>query len=197
MQSFKCVVVGSGGVGKTCLLISYTTNTAPEGYIPTVLEYHSKYLMVNNNPIELQLLDTCGQEDHDALRPLVYPQTDVALICYSISAPASFEHVTQQWVPEIQHFCPRIPYILVGTKLDLREDKTTIEQLAEENLTPISHQQGMQLAKEIGAVKYMECSALTQARVNAVFEKVLQTVLFPSEIPGEDNEHPDVLVQLK
>jgi Ras-related C3 botulinum toxin substrate 1 len=182
MQSIKCVVVGSGGVGKTCLLISYTTNTAAEDCIPTVLDNHSKYVMVNNNPIELQLLDTAGREDYDRLRPLAYPQTDVLLICYSISAPATFEHVPQMWIAEINHYCPNIPYILVGTKLDLREETTTIERLAENHLTPISHQQGMQLAKEIGAVKYMECSALTHEGVKAVFEEAIRTALFPPEI---------------
>ena len=59
------------------------------------------------------------------LRPLSYPQTDVFLICFSVTSPASFENVRAKWYPEVSHHCPNTPIILVGTKLDLREDKVT------------------------------------------------------------------------
>ena len=67
-----------------------------------------------------------------------------------------------QWHPEISHHCPNTPVILVGTKLDLRDDKETIEKLEEKRLAPITHAQGTEMMEEIGAVKYLECSALTQ-----------------------------------
>jgi Ras-related C3 botulinum toxin substrate 1 len=183
MQAIKCVVVGDGAVGKTCLLISYTTNAFPGDYIPTVFDNYSANVMVDNKPINLGLWDTAGQEDYDRLRPLSYPQTDVFLLCYSIISPASFENVKAKWYPEIHHHCPNVPCIVVATKLDLREDKATIERLAEKKLAPISHQQGMQMAKEIGAVKCMECSALTQAGLKAVFDEAIRTVLVPAKKP--------------
>lgn len=58
--------------------------------------------------------------------------------------------ITLQWYPEVRHHCPNTPIILVGTKLDLRDDKDTIEKLKEKKLTPITYPQGLAMAKEIG-----------------------------------------------
>ena len=55
--------------------------------------------------------------------------------------PASFENVRAKWYPEVRHHCPQVPIILVGTKLDLREDKETIDKLTEKKLAPITYPQ--------------------------------------------------------
>ena len=70
--------------------------------------------------------------------------------------------VHTQWHPEVSHHCPNASVILVGTKLDLRDDKETIEKLKKKRLAPITYPQGLGMRREIGAVKYLECSALTQ-----------------------------------
>ncbi|OLY85398.1 Ras-related protein Rac1 [Smittium mucronatum] len=139
--------------------------------------------MVDGKPINLGLWDTAGQEDYDRLRPLSYPQTDVFLICFSLVSPPSFENARTKWYPEISHHSPNVPCILVGTKLDLREDPETIEKLREKRMVPITYPQGLQMAKEIKAVRYLECSALTQKGLKNVFDEAIRSVLTPLAPP--------------
>jgi len=179
MQAIKCVVVGDGAVGKTCLLISYTTNAFPGEYIPTVFDNYSANVMVDSKTISLGLWDTAGQEDYDRLRPLSYPQTDVFLICFSLVSPPSFENVRTKWWPEISHHAPATAVVLVGTKLDLRDDQATVDKLRERRMAPISFQAGVAMQRDIGAVKYLECSALSQKGLKNVFDEAIRAVLHP------------------
>jgi len=176
VQNIKCVVVGDSCVGKTCLLVSYTTNKFPEKYIATIFDTYSCLVMVNGKAVNLSLVDTAGQEEYNRLRPLSYTSSDVFLICFSIVDPNSFNNVSTKWIKEIQHHAPNIPFILVGTKIDLREDRENIERLAKEDKLPISYQQGLERANEINAKKYMECSALTLRGLKHIFDEAANVV---------------------
>ncbi|MES1911975.1 MAG: Rho GTPase protein rac1, variant 4 [Cercozoa sp. M6MM] len=129
--------------------------------------------MMNGKPISLNLWDTAGQEDYDRLRPLSYPNTDVMLVCFSVTSRSSFENVSAKWIPEVRHHCPRTPLLLVGTKTDLRDDANIRQQLHAKGQTPIEAAEGAQLAERFGG-KYMECSALTQEGLSTLFNEVVQ-----------------------
>lgn len=183
MRSIKAVVVGDGGVGKTCLLISYTTNTFPNDYIPTVFDNYSASVMIDGEPIKLGLWDTAGQAEYDRLRPLSYPQTEIFMVCFSVVSPESFLNVKAKWMPEILHHSPKdILILLVGTKTDLRDDLHVLDELAERKQSPISLEQGTKLAKDVGAVRYIECSAATQLGIQELFEYAIRAVLDPPTV---------------
>jgi len=145
-----------------------------------VFDNYSANVMVDGKPINLGLWDTAGQEDYDRLRPLSYPQTDVFLICFSVISPASFENVKTKWHPEIQHHAPGVPFILVGTKSDLRDDEETLERLREKRLAPVDEGRARGLIAELGGYKYLECSALTQKGLKTVFDEAIRCVLINS-----------------
>merc|ERR1712156_207784 len=143
----------------------------------TVFDNYSANVMVDERQINLGLWDTAGQEDYDRLRPLSYPQTQVFLVCFSVVNPASHDNVEAKWIPEVRHHCPDVPILLIGTKLDLRTNKDTLNKLQESGMAPISYPQGLATARKIGAFKYLECSALEQKGLNNAFEEAICAVL--------------------
>lgn len=187
MKSIKCVVVGDGAVGKTSLLISYTTNQFPEDYVPTVFDNYSANVMVGDEKVTINLWDTAGQEEYDRLRPLSYPQTDIFLICFSVVEPSSFQNVKNKWMPEIRHHTPKdTKVLLVGTKSDLREDPHAMDELDEQGLKPVSEPEAAHLAKQLGLVGYLECSAASQRGVREVFDCAIKAVISPEEPEEQD-----------
>jgi len=207
----KLTIVGDEHIGKTCALITFTTNCFPGEYVPTVFENYNSNLFVADKQINLGLWDTRGSEDFDAIRPLGFPQTDVFLVCFSVISPRSFESVSTKWCAppqekkikgyrppgwqSILNFCPGTPFILVGTKIDLREDPKTITKLSDIRQKPISENEGSKLAKEIGALQYMEISALTQRGLKDVFDEAIKCVILNPKLAtkhekGKDKDEP-------
>ena len=180
MKDIKCVVVGDGAVGKTCLLITFTTNAFPGEYIPTVFDNSSANVKAKGlSPVNLQLWDTAGQEDYKKIRPLYYPNTDIFLLCFSLVNPTSLENIENMWVKEIQEYCPNKPFILVGLKSDLRDEfDQRAYKLRAKQMEPIPYAKGEEMAKKIHACTYIECSALKAKNLTEVFDNAAKYALY-------------------
>lgn len=164
------MVVGDGGVGKTALLLAYALGYAPVDYVPTVFDNFSKRVVVDGRLVDLALWDTAGMEDYDRLRPLSYPETQVFLLCFSLDNRDSLENCRQKWMPELRHFLPDVPVILVGNKFDVRVESSSLHSV-------IPWQDGHRMAREMGCVAYYETSAITQASLQLVFTNAVRAAL--------------------
>ncbi|CAF1011661.1 unnamed protein product [Adineta steineri] len=165
----KLVIVGDGMCGKTCLLFAFKDDKFISNHDATIFDTYVADIQVDGKTIDLALFDTAGQEDFDRLRPLSYPDTNIVLICFSIDSSISATSVIEKWMPEIRHFCGPCPVILVGCKKDLRTDIQTITKLKHEGEKPMTTETGKQLAAQIKADAYMECSAKTREGVQELF----------------------------
>ena len=163
MTKIKCLVVGDADSDKSKMLISFASIKKSLERIPTVFSDYAVKLKVNEKTYILEISDILGNENYDRLRPLSYLQTDVFLVCFSVVNYSTFESVKEKWVPEILRHCQETPFLIVGTQIDLREESKTLKKY------PITFEKGEKLAKELKAVKYVECSALTRVLNKHIF----------------------------
>ncbi|XP_065222624.1 ras-related C3 botulinum toxin substrate 3-like isoform X3 [Planococcus citri] len=124
----------------------------------------------------MELIDMDGHEN-DRFRSLYYPNTKLVFLCFSLIDHVSLQNVRTKWYPEIKAHCPNTPIVLIGTKLDLRYDRETIEHLQKYGQAPVKRLQGLFMAESIGSVKYIECSAKQQKNLKTVIDEILGPVL--------------------
>lgn len=98
-------------------------------------------------------------------------------MCFSIDSPDSLENIPEKWTPEVKHFCPNVPIILVGNKKDTRNDENTKRELRKMKQEPVKMGEGQSMAENIHAKAYMECSAKTKEGVREVFETATAAAL--------------------
>uniref|UniRef100_A0A914UVU7 Uncharacterized protein n=1 Tax=Plectus sambesii TaxID=2011161 RepID=A0A914UVU7_9BILA len=179
----KLVVVGDAFVGKTSLLFSYTQNRFPEDYLTTVFENWAVTVTIEGRSHTLNLFDTAGQEDYARLRSLSYPGTDAFILCFSLVDKKTLNACETVWMPDIrEHTRHDIPVILVGTKGDLRDEEYP------QNI--VTREQAVEVARKIGAVQYLECSALTQKGLKRVFDEAMLAALGRFEKPAKHDKNP-------
>lgn len=150
MYNIKCVIVGNSNVGKTSMLQTYVNGFFETTYAPTVFDKHDVNIDVGGNSLTLGLVDTAGQEGFDRLRPLSYVDSDVFLVCFSLSDHESFLNCKAKWIPEVLHHEERTPFVCVGTKLDARDTIHTESKDTKWYSRECS---------KLGAFDYVECSA--------------------------------------
>lgn len=157
-------------------MIVFSKDQFPDVYVPTVFENYVADIEVDGKQVELALWDTAGQEDYDRLRPLSYPDTDVVLMCFSIDSPDSLTNIQEKWTPEVRHFCPNVPIILVGNKKDIRAEAEACSD-SRNRIETVKSDMGKTMAEQIGAYAYLECSAKTKEGVRDVFETATRAAL--------------------
>eukprot|EP00052_Salpingoeca_macrocollata_P007304 m.59060 g.59060 ORF g.59060 m.59060 type:complete len:194 (-) comp15957_c0_seq6:47-628(-) len=177
MTARKLVAVGDGACGKTSFLIVFSKNTFPEDYVPTVFENYVAAADVDGHQYEVALWDTAGQEDYAHIRPLSYDECSCFMICFSVDNRDSFENVDSKWVPEIQNYSRRTPFILVGLKRDLRTDAGALAAVKARSSSMVTPDEGVNMALRVGAFGYCECSAKDRDNVSEVIATAVRASL--------------------
>ncbi|KAI7887708.1 small GTPase superfamily [Mucor mucedo] len=183
----KVVVVGDGACGKTSLLNVFTRGYFPQVYEPTVFENYIQDVIVDGKTIELSIWDTAGQEEFDRLRSLSYNDTHVIIVCFSIDNKDSLENIPNKWIEELQEGCPQAKTILVALKCDLRDDEVALKKIR-----PILYEEGLEVAKSIHAIRYLECSAKHNRGVKECFEQAAK--VSTSVHLNEDSEKQSCII---
>ncbi|KAI9485273.1 MAG: GTP-binding protein Rho3 [Benjaminiella poitrasii] len=165
--SRKLVVCGDGACGKTSLLNVFTRDYFPQVYEPTVFENFVQEIVINGQKVELSLWDTAGQEEFDRIRLLSYEDTHVFMLCFSVENRDSFQNIPDKWIEEVTEHNPHAKLVLVALKCDLRQEKQGT----------ILYEEGLEMAKSINAVRYLECSAKHKRGVKECFQETAKVAL--------------------
>ena len=156
--SFKIIVIGDSGVGKSCLTLKGTKNYFENYYSPTVgFEFFTFNIKIKDQVIRLQIWDTCGQEVYRSLISSFYRNSSLAILVYSIDNENSFKNL-EVWLNEIKkNGNPDIKVFLIGNKNDLEEKREVSEEKAK------------RFNKEYGLNMFLETSAKTGINAQKVF----------------------------
>lgn len=164
-NKLKIVLLGDSTVGKTCLTLQYCTGTLGKNHMSTIgVDVHNKVMKLGNTEYRLQIWDTAGQERFRSISGSYLRNTDGVLLLFDLTAPETFDHVTD-WLATIRQNCPKNEAIvLIANKLDLKEERK------------ITYEEGLELAKKEGA-QYLEVSAFSGENVEKAFEVLTQEII--------------------
>ena len=166
--SFKLIIVGDSGVGKSCLSIKASRNYFEDFYSPTVgFEFLTFNVKVEDKTVKLQIWDTCGQEVYRSLISSFYRSASLAIIVYSIDNEESFNNI-EKWLNDVKSQSnPNVKIFLIGNKADL-EDKRKVARI-----------EGEKFYNDHKLSYFIETSAKTGFNVQNVFFSVLLDVNQP------------------
>jgi len=179
---FKLVLVGVGGVGKSCLTIQYISNKFVDDYDPTLEDSYRKQVTIDSEECILDIFDTAGQEDFSAVRDQYMRTGDGFLCVYSITLQASFDEAVSlhDHILRVKD-SDSVPFVLVGNKCDLEEDRE------------IPFDKGQNLSKDLKC-PFLEASAKTRFNVVEAFETLVREIKrFRNQVPepGDSNTTTD------
>lgn len=179
--SYKIIVIGNSGVGKSCLSLKSTKGIFEEEFISTIgFEFFSFFLKINNQIIKLQIWDTCGQEVYRSLISNFYRNSSVAILVYAINDEKSFEDL-DVWNKQLKnHSSPDCKVFLIGNKADL------------ENERKITYEQGKTCKENNKFDLFMETSAKTGLNAQKVFVTAAK-ILYKQNLKYMSKEEQEAL----
>ena len=130
--SFKIIIIGDSGVGKSCLALKGIKKTFIEFYTPTIgFEFYTFNIKIKDSVIKMQIWDTCGQEAYRSLINSFYRNSALAMIIYAIDDINSYNHI-EEWLNEIRtKVGQETKLYLIGNKIDLEKDRQVNTEDAE------------------------------------------------------------------
>lgn len=176
LKSYKVVVLGDGGVGKTALTIQLCLNHFIENYDPTIEDSYRKHAIVDDEPCLIEILDTAGQEEYTALRDQWIREGDAFLIVYSITQQQSFARIGKfkEQINRVKDNAA-IPIVIVGNKMD---------QVAERE---VSSEEGKAVARRMGC-EFVETSAKSRQNLELAYYTAVRLVRKQrGEVPGHSS----------
>ena len=162
-MSFKLIVIGDSGVGKSCLTNNAIKNTFDDAYNATVgFEFFTFNIRFNGKVVKLQIWDTCGQELYRSLITNFYRNSSLAMMVYSINSKESFDNV-EMWLRELRtHSNPDVKVFLIGNKSDLEAERE------------VTTEQGENFYKQNNLNLFLESSAKTGFNSQKIFIKAAE-----------------------
>ena len=162
LMNYKIVLAGDIGVGKTSLINRFVTGIFTDDYKPTIgVSIFIKELFIENSEVNLQIWDVAGQTSFRQFRQRFFSGAQGAFIVFDLTVPKSLDNLHASWIEDIQNNAGKIPLILIGNKVDLRESITVSQQDVREFLNQHSNVEG-----------HFITSALTGENVETAFHKL-------------------------
>ncbi|CCE65314.1 hypothetical protein TPHA_0K01820 [Tetrapisispora phaffii CBS 4417] len=166
MRDYKLVVLGAGGVGKSCLTVQFVQGVYLDTYDPTIEDSYRKTIEIDNKLFDLEILDTAGVAQFTAMRELYIKSGMGFLLVYSVTDKNSLNELLElrEQVLKIKD-SNKVPMVLVGNKADLKYDRV------------ISVEDGIEVSSRWGRVPFYETSALLRSNVDEVFVDLVRQII--------------------